>query len=63
MAEASGSGVAPEAGPSPDNDLWGSILDSVKSTRVVATKNLIVLGKLKAGGGMECRVWLGMLDV
>lgn len=47
MAEGSGTGVVPEAGPSTANDVWGQILDSVKSTRAVATKNLIVLGKLE----------------
>jgi len=45
MEVAPGSGAGPEAGPSTGQDLWGSILDSVKSSRAVATKNLIVLGK------------------
>ncbi|SCV67977.1 BQ2448_98 [Microbotryum intermedium] len=47
-ASGGGGGATPTSGPSGipgTQDLWGSILDSVSSSRNVSTKNCIVLGK------------------
>jgi len=49
MADPTAASGNAEAGPSTGQDLWGSILDSVKSSRALATKNLIVLGKFAHG--------------